>query len=84
MPVCLWLLTFPLCFALFQVSRTHVSFQVFLGSRRVALLEFSQVRVSDGEWHHIQVELKSIKDEKDIKYIALVSLDYGMFQVRTD
>uniref|UniRef100_A0A4W4H7M5 Cadherin EGF LAG seven-pass G-type receptor 1a n=1 Tax=Electrophorus electricus TaxID=8005 RepID=A0A4W4H7M5_ELEEL len=58
----------------------HLHFQVFLGPRRVALLEFPQVRVSDGEWHHILVELKSGKDGKDIKYMALVSLDYGMFQ----
>lgn len=59
-------------------------FQVFVGARCVALLDFPQVRVSDGEWHHILVELKSGKDGKDIKYMALVSLDYGMFQVCTD
>uniref|UniRef100_A0A6Q2Z885 Cadherin EGF LAG seven-pass G-type receptor 1a n=1 Tax=Esox lucius TaxID=8010 RepID=A0A6Q2Z885_ESOLU len=51
--------------------------------RRVALLDFPQVRVSDGAWHHVLVELKSIKDGKDIKYMALVSLDYGMFQPDT-
>ncbi|XP_060784124.1 cadherin EGF LAG seven-pass G-type receptor 1 isoform X2 [Neoarius graeffei] len=62
------------------VSNMHVHFQVFMGARRVALLDFPQVRVSDGEWHHILVELKSGKDGKDIKYMALVSLDYGMFQ----
>lgn len=50
----------------------------------MALLDFPQVRVSDGEWHHILVELKSGKDGKDIKYMALVSMDYGMFQVCTD
>ena len=47
----------------------------------MALLELSQVRVNDGEWHHVIMELKSVKDGKDIKYMALVSLDYGMFQV---
>lgn len=62
----------------------HVRFQVFVGARRVALLDFPQVRVNDGEWHHILVELKSGKDGKDIKYMALVSLDYGMFQVCND
>ncbi|GAA6101335.1 cadherin EGF LAG seven-pass G-type receptor 1 [Tachysurus ichikawai] len=62
------------------VSDMHVRFQVFVGTRRVALLDFPQVRVNDGEWHHILVELKSGKDGKDIKYMALVSLDYGMFQ----
>lgn len=37
--------------------------------------------MDNGEWHHVLVELKSGKDGKDIKYMALVSLDYGMFQV---
>uniref|UniRef100_A0A4W5NWW5 Cadherin EGF LAG seven-pass G-type receptor 1b n=1 Tax=Hucho hucho TaxID=62062 RepID=A0A4W5NWW5_9TELE len=67
----------------FLYSGRHVRFQVFLGVKQVALLDFSQVRVNDGEWHHVLVELKSIKDGKDIKYMALVSLDYGMFQVLT-
>ncbi|KAF7707587.1 cadherin EGF LAG seven-pass G-type receptor 1 isoform X2 [Silurus meridionalis] len=62
------------------VINMHMRFQVFVGARRVALLDFPQVRVSDGEWHHILVELKSGKDGKDITYMALVSLDYGMFQ----
>ncbi|XP_067292429.1 cadherin EGF LAG seven-pass G-type receptor 1 [Pseudorasbora parva] len=63
-----------------MVSNRHLRFQVFLGVRRVALLDFPQVCVDNGEWHHVLVELKSGKDGKDIKYMALVSLDYGMFQ----
>ncbi|XP_041965982.1 cadherin EGF LAG seven-pass G-type receptor 1 [Alosa sapidissima] len=62
------------------ISNRHVRFQVFLGVTRVALLDLSKVRVNDGEWHHLLMELKSIKDGKDIKYMALVSLDYAMFQ----
>ncbi|XP_026094789.1 cadherin EGF LAG seven-pass G-type receptor 1-like [Carassius auratus] len=63
-----------------MVNNRHLRFQVFLGVRRVALLDFHQVSVDNGEWHHVLVEFKSEKDGKDIKYIALVSLDYGMFQ----
>uniref|UniRef100_A0A9J8CLR4 Cadherin EGF LAG seven-pass G-type receptor 1b n=1 Tax=Cyprinus carpio carpio TaxID=630221 RepID=A0A9J8CLR4_CYPCA len=63
-----------------MVNNRHLRFQVFLGVRRVALLDFPQVSVDNGEWHHVLVELKSGKDGKDIKYMALVSLDYGMFQ----
>uniref|UniRef100_A0A8V5FS30 Uncharacterized protein n=1 Tax=Melopsittacus undulatus TaxID=13146 RepID=A0A8V5FS30_MELUD len=48
----------------------------------VASLKMSQSRVSDGEWHHLLIELKSAKDGKDIKYLAVMSLDYGMYQVR--
>uniref|UniRef100_A0A8C9TNK3 Cadherin EGF LAG seven-pass G-type receptor 1 n=1 Tax=Scleropages formosus TaxID=113540 RepID=A0A8C9TNK3_SCLFO len=63
-----------------EISNKHLSFKVFLGEQRVASLEFAQVRVNDGDWHHVLVELKSIKDGKDIQYMATVSLDYGMFQ----
>ncbi|XP_051975378.1 cadherin EGF LAG seven-pass G-type receptor 1 [Xyrauchen texanus] len=63
-----------------MVNNRHLRFQVLLGLRRVALLDFPQVRVEDGKWHHVLVELNSGKDGKDIKYVALVSLDYGMFQ----
>lgn len=57
--------------------------EVLLRQQLVATLGFPQVRVNDGEWHHLLVELRSIKDGKDIKYMAAVSLDYGMYQVRS-
>uniref|UniRef100_A0A8C7GPE4 Cadherin EGF LAG seven-pass G-type receptor 1 n=1 Tax=Oncorhynchus kisutch TaxID=8019 RepID=A0A8C7GPE4_ONCKI len=63
------------------ISDQYVRFEVFLGSERVALLRFPQVRVNDGEWHHVLVELQSVKDGKDIKYMALVSLDYGSVEI---
>jgi len=58
--------------------------EVFRKQQLVASLGFPQVRVNDGEWHHLLVELRSAKDGKDIKYIAYVSLDYGMYQVQAD
>uniref|UniRef100_A0A9J8AN54 Cadherin EGF LAG seven-pass G-type receptor 1b n=1 Tax=Cyprinus carpio carpio TaxID=630221 RepID=A0A9J8AN54_CYPCA len=60
---------------------SKISLMVSLVSVILALLDFPQVSVDNGEWHHVLVELKSGKDGKDIKYMALVSLDYGMFQV---
>uniref|UniRef100_A0A3Q3NGM6 Cadherin EGF LAG seven-pass G-type receptor 1-like n=1 Tax=Mastacembelus armatus TaxID=205130 RepID=A0A3Q3NGM6_9TELE len=62
------------------LSSSHLRLQVFLGVKRVALLDFHQTRVDDGEWHHVLMELKSSKDGKDIKYMAEVSLDYSLFQ----
>ncbi|XP_023685991.2 cadherin EGF LAG seven-pass G-type receptor 1 isoform X1 [Paramormyrops kingsleyae] len=62
------------------IRNKHLHFEVFLRDGQIASLEFPQVRVNDGEWHHVLVELKSIKDGKDIKYMAKVSLDYSMFQ----
>uniref|UniRef100_A0A8D3BBJ4 Cadherin EGF LAG seven-pass G-type receptor 1 n=1 Tax=Scophthalmus maximus TaxID=52904 RepID=A0A8D3BBJ4_SCOMX len=63
-----------------MVSEQHVRMEVLLRQHLVASLSFPQVRVNDGEWHHLLVELRSIKDGKDIKYMATVSLDYNMYQ----
>ncbi|KAM6985970.1 cadherin EGF LAG seven-pass G-type receptor 1 [Aplochiton taeniatus] len=63
-----------------MVSEQHVRFEVLLGREHVAALSFPQVRVNDGEWHHVLVEFTSVKDSEDIKYMAVVTLDYGMFQ----
>lgn len=60
---------------------SQVRMEVKLGVHLVAQLEFSEVRVNDGEWHHLLVELISRKDGKDTKYMAQVSLDYDMFKV---
>uniref|UniRef100_A0A673CF83 Cadherin EGF LAG seven-pass G-type receptor 1a n=1 Tax=Sphaeramia orbicularis TaxID=375764 RepID=A0A673CF83_9TELE len=61
-----------------------IGLMVSLRQRLVASLSFSQVRVNDGEWHHMLVELRSIKDGKDIKYMATVSLDYDMYKIGND
>ncbi|XP_029473103.1 cadherin EGF LAG seven-pass G-type receptor 1 isoform X2 [Rhinatrema bivittatum] len=67
-----------------QVLNTNLQLQVYSGFSLVASLNLSQARVSDGEWHHVLVELKSAKDGKDIKYLAVMSLDYGMYQNTTE
>ncbi|KAK1327627.1 hypothetical protein QTO34_012916 [Cnephaeus nilssonii] len=33
------------------------------------------------EWHHLLVELKSAKEGKDIQYLAVLTLDYGVDQM---
>uniref|UniRef100_A0A8C3AY63 Cadherin EGF LAG seven-pass G-type receptor 1 n=1 Tax=Cyclopterus lumpus TaxID=8103 RepID=A0A8C3AY63_CYCLU len=62
------------------INLMHIRMEVFRRQQLVASLRFAQVRVNDGEWHHLLVELRSAKDGKDIKYMAYVSLDYGMYQ----
>lgn len=66
------------------MSERQIRMEVFLRQELVASLSFPQVRVNDGEWHHLLVELRSAKDGKDIKYVAYVSLDYGMYQVQAN
>ncbi|KAJ6666417.1 hypothetical protein lerEdw1_000691 [Lerista edwardsae] len=63
-----------------QILNKYIVFEVYDGQNQVASLNMTQSRISDGEWHHLLVELKSAKDGKDIKYLAVVSLDYGMYQ----
>ncbi|KAG8142793.1 hypothetical protein E2320_005991, partial [Naja naja] len=63
-----------------QILNKYVVFEVYDGQNQVASLRMTQVRINDGEWHHLLIELKSAKDGKDIKYLAVVSLDYGMYQ----
>lgn len=63
------------------MSEQHIRLEVLLRKQLVASLSFSHVRVNDGEWHHLLMELKSVKDNKDIKYTATVSLDYGVYKV---
>uniref|UniRef100_A0A8C4N4C7 Cadherin EGF LAG seven-pass G-type receptor 1 n=1 Tax=Equus asinus asinus TaxID=83772 RepID=A0A8C4N4C7_EQUAS len=62
-----------------QVSESH--FEVSHGPSDVASMRLSRSRVTDGEWHHLLIELKSAKEGKDIKYLAVMTLDYGMDQV---
>lgn len=61
----------------------QIRMEVLLKEKLLATLGFPQVRVNDGEWHHLLVEIRSIKEGKEIKYMAAVSLDYGMYKVKT-
>nr|XP_008177211.2 cadherin EGF LAG seven-pass G-type receptor 1 isoform X4 [Chrysemys picta bellii] len=63
-----------------QILNNYVQFEVYNGLNQVASLKMTQSRVSDGEWHHLLIELKSAKEGKDIKYLAVMSLDYGLYQ----
>lgn len=69
------------CVCFHQILNSYVVFEVYDGVNQVANLKMTQSRMNDGEWHHLLIELKSTKDGKDIKYLAVVSLDYGMYQV---
>lgn len=63
-----------------QILNNHVQFEVSHGPLDAASMRLSRSRVTDGEWHHLLIELKSAKEGKDIKYLAVMTLDYGMDQ----
>ncbi|XP_043569630.1 cadherin EGF LAG seven-pass G-type receptor 1 isoform X1 [Chiloscyllium plagiosum] len=63
-----------------QIIDSNLEFEVHNKRGLKAKLRMTRTRVSDGNWHHLLVEIKSMKDGKDIKYLAVLSLDYGMYQ----
>ncbi|XP_075816371.1 cadherin EGF LAG seven-pass G-type receptor 1 isoform X1 [Microtus pennsylvanicus] len=63
-----------------QILNSYIQFEVSHGPSDVASMELSKSRVTDGEWHHVLIELRSAKEGKDIKYLAVMTLDYGMDQ----
>ncbi|KAM9230327.1 cadherin EGF LAG seven-pass G-type receptor 1 isoform 1-T1 [Dugong dugon] len=65
---------------LLQILDNYIQFEVSHGPSEVASMMLSRSRVTDGEWHHLLIELKSAKEGKDIKYLAIMTLDYGMDQ----
>lgn len=64
-----------------QILNNYIQFEVSHGASDVVSMQLSRSRVTDGEWHHLLIELKSAKEGKDIKYLAVMTLDYGMDQV---
>ncbi|XP_019732668.1 cadherin EGF LAG seven-pass G-type receptor 1-like isoform X3 [Hippocampus comes] len=66
-----------------MVSEQQVRMEVLQTEQMVASLSFPQVRVNDGEWHHLLVELRSVKDGKALRYVAAVSLDHGMYKQKS-
>ncbi|KAG8517967.1 Cadherin EGF LAG seven-pass G-type receptor 1 [Galemys pyrenaicus] len=63
-----------------QILNGYIQFEVSHGSADVVSMRLSSARVTDGQWHHLLIELKSAKEGKDIKYLAVVTLDYGADQ----
>lgn len=64
-----------------QILNNYIQFEVSHGPSDVASMRLSRYRVADGLWHHLLIELKSAKEGKDIKYLAVMTLDYGLDQV---
>ncbi|XP_014306375.1 cadherin EGF LAG seven-pass G-type receptor 1-like, partial [Myotis lucifugus] len=62
------------------ILSSHVQFTVSHGPSDAASMRLSRSRVADGEWHHLLIELKSAKEGTDIKYLAVMTLDYGVDQ----
>lgn len=71
----------PMCFVCLQLSEGNVLLAVYRGSNQVSLLRLPQVKVNDGDWHQLQVELRGAHEGTEPQYRASIAFDYGLHQV---
>ncbi|XP_032898448.1 cadherin EGF LAG seven-pass G-type receptor 2 isoform X3 [Amblyraja radiata] len=67
-----------------QLREGNVMLNVYRSSSQVTALTMDQIKVNDGDWHHLQLELKSSRDGTEAKYTALISIDYGLHQTMVE
>ncbi|CAM2107537.1 unnamed protein product [Caretta caretta] len=64
-----------------QLSEGHVLMSVAQPGGRGWALQLRQVKVNDGGWHHLQLELRPGRESAEAEGLAVLSLDYGLHQV---
>jgi cadherin EGF LAG seven-pass G-type receptor 1 len=55
-----------IAFSALQILNNYVQFEVSHGPSDMASMQLSRSRVTDGEWHHLLIELRSAKEGKDM------------------
>nr|XP_037863230.1 cadherin EGF LAG seven-pass G-type receptor 1 isoform X3 [Chlorocebus sabaeus] len=63
-----------------QILNNYLQFEVSHGPSDVESVMLSRLRVTDGEWHHLLIELKNVKEDSEMKHLVTMTLDYGMDQ----
>ncbi|XP_060087564.1 cadherin EGF LAG seven-pass G-type receptor 2 isoform X2 [Heteronotia binoei] len=66
------------------LSEGNVLMTVYRASSQVSALRLHQVKVNDGDWHHLQLELHNSRDSPEAQCVAIMAFDYGMHQVVTN
>ncbi|TFK00729.1 izumo sperm-egg fusion protein 3 [Platysternon megacephalum] len=64
-----------------QLSEGHVLMSVSQPGGRGWALQLHQVKVNDGDWHHLQLELRHGRESAEAEGLAVLALDYGLHQV---
>ncbi|XP_075766558.1 cadherin EGF LAG seven-pass G-type receptor 2 isoform X2 [Pelodiscus sinensis] len=67
-----------------QLSEGHVMTSVSRPGSRGWTLQLHQVKVNDGDWHHVQLELRRGRGSAEAGGEAVLALDYGQHQVLED
>lgn len=55
---------------------------VYRANIQISALRLHQVKVNDGDWHHLQLELHSSWDNPEAQWLAIMAFDYGLHQVQ--
>ncbi|XP_060132979.1 cadherin EGF LAG seven-pass G-type receptor 2 isoform X2 [Zootoca vivipara] len=63
------------------LSEGNVLMTVYRANSRVSALRLHQVKVNDGDWHHMQLELRSSRGSPEAQCLATMAFDYGLHQV---
>ncbi|XP_069046547.1 cadherin EGF LAG seven-pass G-type receptor 2 isoform X2 [Lepisosteus oculatus] len=61
-----------------QLSEGSVLLSVQQGGDVVTTLQMDEVKVNDGDWHHLQLELRGVHVGEELQHHAILSFDYGL------
>ncbi|KAL2295568.1 hypothetical protein Nmel_017983 [Mimus melanotis] len=62
------------------MSKGQVEAAAWQGEARLATLRLPQVKVNDGAWHHVELELREGPGRSPSATLLLLTLDYGRHQ----
>ncbi|XP_043932407.1 cadherin EGF LAG seven-pass G-type receptor 2 isoform X2 [Protopterus annectens] len=64
-----------------QLNEGNALLSVYQDNSHILTVAMDQVKVNDGDWHHLKVQLKSSRDGEESRYKAIMEFDYGLHQV---
>ncbi|XP_032892988.1 cadherin EGF LAG seven-pass G-type receptor 3 isoform X1 [Amblyraja radiata] len=63
-----------------QLNLGHLSFAINRGSSRTVRVLLNKITLNDGRWHDLQLELRDVRNGHDIRYLATITIDFGLYQ----
>ncbi|XP_069792757.1 cadherin EGF LAG seven-pass G-type receptor 3-like isoform X1 [Narcine bancroftii] len=63
-----------------QLNSGHLSFAINRGSTQTVRLLLNKIMLNDGRWHDLQLELRDVRNGHNIRYLATITIDFGLYQ----